>query len=440
MEIKVSQLRDALELAKPAVPRKPTLEVLKNVMVKDGKLMATDLESMVIVDMPEADGGFLLPYREVLEMLKYVPGYDSLEIKAEKKMVILSWPDGEANYPTAEVDDFPPIPGFEPRDEADIDGDAFIAALNSALPYAATKEDRPVLTGVTVLFGGPVEVAAGDGFRMAHIVLPFQFPAEYTTIIPAGAVKTLAHVMAKTPRPGPRGDDLVDIVLAKRQLHVGLDGKQGLMFTVSPTVSVLVKLIEGNPPDWLRLIPREEPAFRVQFLSREMETAARRVRDVANQGGGIIRIEFNDENAIISARSDDRKVSATVRFLEVQGAPNRVALNVHYLMDYLGDKGSIVTMSGMGDSSPISFQHSNSPRVIVMPMMVDWGKPLPGEETAEAAPDTPAEEIPEEPSPEVTDEEEEIPEAIEENAPEASVEEEPEAPKPKKRRGKKSEG
>jgi len=89
------------------------------------------------------------------------------------------------------------------------------------------------------------------------------------------------------------------------------------VFTVSPGVSVLVKLIEGTPPDWIKLIPREEPVLKARFLAREMETAARRVRDVANQVSGIVRFEFSDGEATVSAIADDRDVSARVHVLDV---------------------------------------------------------------------------------------------------------------------------
>jgi len=39
MEIRVATLREVLGILKPAVPRKPTLTILNNVLVKDGQLM-----------------------------------------------------------------------------------------------------------------------------------------------------------------------------------------------------------------------------------------------------------------------------------------------------------------------------------------------------------------------------------------------------------------
>jgi len=399
MEIRVEQLRNALGIVKPAVPRKTSLDILKNVLVKDGQLMATDLESMVIIDMPEADESFLLPYAEVLKMLKYVPGYEKLAIHAKRGKLLLSWSDGEGSYPTQDLKDFPLIPDFEVKDEADIDGDTFIPALSSALPYVATGSDRPVLSGITVQFGGPIEISAGDGFRMAHIVLPIQFPAEYTTILPAAAVTTLVHVMAKTPRTPPHGENLVEIVLAKRQIRVALDGKRGLRVGFGSGFSVIVKLVEGNPPAWLKLIPKDEPILKAQLFARELETAVRRVSDVASQNNGIVRLQFQDGAGKVSARADGREVSAKISVLDMQGAPNRLALNVGYLTEYLSDKDGIVTLSWTGGKAPASFQHPKSPKVLIMPMEAKWDEPLPSAqaepEAAAASPEAPAETAPE---------------------------------------------
>jgi len=399
MKIRVEQLRNALGILKPAVPRKTTLPILKNVLVKDGQLMATDLESMVIINMPEVVEPFLLPYAEVLKMLKYVPGYEKLQMHPEKGKLTLAWSDGEGSYPTGNVKNFPAIPDFKVKDEADVDGDTFIPALSSALPYVATEESRPVLTGVTVQFGRPIEISAGDGFRMAHIVLPFEFPAEYTTIIPAAAIETLIHVMAKTPRTPPKGENLTEILTAKRQLHVALDGKTGLRVGFSPSVSVIVKLIEGSPPAWLKLFPKDEPVLKAQFFSKELETAVRRVGDVASQNNGIVRLQFDDGACRVSAKADEREVAAKISVLDLVGAPNRIALNIGYLTEYLKDKDGIVTMLWTGGSAPASFQHSKSPKVLIMPMQAAWDDPpTPGQaesEVAAASPEAPAEAAPE---------------------------------------------
>ena len=377
MEIRVATLREVLGILKPAVPRKPTLTILQNVLVKEGQLMATDMDSMVIMNVPEADETFLLPYADVLKMIQYVPGHDYLKMSAKRGKLTLLWPEGNATFPSQNVEEFPPIPEFEVKAEATLDGDTFMPALNSALPYVATGTDRPVLNGVTVLFGEPIEVAAGDGFRLAHIVLPLKFPEEHVTVLPSGSVSTLMHVWDKTPRTPPRGDSLVPIVMSKRQIQIALGGDRGLRAVCGPTASVIIKLVQGNPPAWLKLIPKDEPVLQVQLFAREFDTAVRRVSNVAHQGSGVVRLQFNDGGATVSAKYDVHEISANIAVLDGKGMPNRVGLNIRYLTDYLRDKDGILTLSWTGESAPVTFQHSKSPKVLIMPMEVEWGDKQP---------------------------------------------------------------
>ena len=400
MKMQVTRLRETLELLKTAVPRKPTLDILKNVRVKDGQLMATNLDSMVIVDVPEAaEESFLLPYEEVLKMLRYVTGYDYVDMQGKRGKLTISSSGGDATYPSSSVDEFPEIPDFEVKDEADVDGDILIPAMEAALPYAATETERPVLRGVTVLFGGPIEVSAGDGFRMAHIILPLEYPTEYTTILPPEAVKTLVHLMAKTPRTPAPGEALVSKMLARRQLQIAMDGKRGMRVRFSPTVSSIVKLVDGQPPSWLKLIPKDEPVIKGLIFARELQTAVKRVSDVAHNGSGIVRLEFEDGSARISAKDDGSEVSSKVSCLELEGAPNRFALNVKYLTEYLGDKDSIVTFAWTGQTAPVMFQHPKSPRVLIMPMEAKWEKEPPAEpQTPAPEPAAHDEQVPEKPA------------------------------------------
>ncbi len=382
MEIQVAKLREALGILKPAVPRKPTLDILKNVLVKEGKVVATDLDSMVVINLPEAaDESFVFPYDDVLQMLQYVPGHDYLKMDAKRGKLTLSWSEGSATYPTKSPEEFPPIPDFEVKAEAAVDSDTLIPALVSVLPYVATGGNQPVLNGVTVVFGEPIEISAGDGYRLAHIVLPLLFPGEFITIIPRVSVSTLTHVWEKTPRTPSQADALMPIILAKRQIQVALDGKGHMRMVFGSVASVIIKLVEGQPPAWLKLIPKEEPVLKAIIFAREFETAVRRVSKVASQNNGIVRLQFNDSAVRVSAKADGQEVTATITALDITGTPNRFALNVRDLTSYLKDKSGIVSMSWTGNNAPVAFEHSNSPKVLIMPMAADWGNEQPKAET-----------------------------------------------------------
>lgn len=421
MEIRVATLREVLGILKPAVPRKPTLAILNNVLVKEGRVMATDMESMVILNVPEAVDTFLLPYNDVLKMIQYVPGHEYLQMSTKRGKLMLSWTDGNATFPSNAVDEYPAIPEFEVKVEASIDGDSFIPALDSALPYAAHSADRPVLNGVTVILGEPIEVAAGDGFRLAHIVLPMKYPEEHVLIMPAGSISTVMHVWKQTPRTPPQGDSLVPIVLAKRQVQIALDNNRGMRLGLGPKASVIVKLVQGNPPAWLKLIPKDEPVLKVQLFAREFETAVRRVSNVAYQGSGIVRLIFADDGCTVAAKADVNEISAKIAVLDAQGTPNRVGMGVGYLSNYLKDKDGILTLTWTGETAPVAFQHGKSPKVLIMPMTVEWGDKKP-EAKAEPEPE-------EKPEPEAE---------VVIKAEKTEEEPAPETSKPRKQRGEKA--
>ncbi len=371
MDIQVSKMRELLELFKPVIPKKSALKVTAFVCVREGKAIATDLETMVIAALPEAvdEKPMLLPLAPILEMLKHTPGTDMLQITTEDKKVKLTWPGGNASYPTEAPEEFPiPSPDIKVRAEADIDGDTLIPALLTALPYAAAEESRPTLCGVAVTLGSPIEVASADGFRLSHQVFGLSFPLEEKIIIPPGAVKILGHVFAKTPREPSTADTLVKAITARRQLHIALiDGKIKVDFG---PYSVLIRLIEGKFPEVFQLIPKGEPILQSQVFAPQFEAALRRVKDVAKSGSGMVRLDFANGAVTISAKGDDKDIRATLDTLNTKGEPQSVGLDVKYLLEYFSKKEGIVVISRHSEGGSVSFQYQKTPKVLIMPMHI----------------------------------------------------------------------
>lgn len=373
MDIQVARFREVLTLLKPAVARKATIESLKYVMLKDGQAVATNLETMVILPVPEVDLTSLAPFNEVAKFLQFTPGGEMLHIEGKDGELSLSWAEGSATFPVVGTDTFPDVPDFVPKVEETLNSDVLIPALVAVLPYVATETSRPVLAGVTLILGDPIEVAAGDGFRMADQVLPLAFSKNFTTILPANSVSVLKHLWEKTPRTPPPSDDLLPVIMAKKYVRVGHDGKQGLRFQFEHNTTAIIKLVSGKPPDWLKLVPKGEPILTVQALAMDLELAVRRVGAVALLGNGIVRLAFEDGSATVSAKADGQDVQNSFTTLDSKGAPNRVALNVSYLLDYLSGKQGIVSLSWTGGTSPVSLSTRNEPRVLIMPMQPkDW--------------------------------------------------------------------
>lgn len=368
MEIQVAKLRGALEKLKPVIIKKPTLEALKYVRLGEGKMVATDMETMIIVPMPEADSECLLPFNDVYDMLKYIQGSDVMHITAEEEKANMVWSDGKSSFPTKPFKDFPEVPDFKPPAEAPVDIDNFMQVMNEVSYYSATDSSRLVLNGVTVILGEKIILAAGDGFRSAYKETDLKFPEEGTLIVPLGAVSVLNHLYAKTPRNPPLADSLVKIITAKKIALVGFDDKNHLQFKYSDNTIALIKCIDGQSPDFAKLYPKDEPTCQVSLMGADMRVALNRITHAAATDNGAAHILFEDNTAILSSGKDEQVIESTIKTHAAVGTPNQVSLHMKYLREYFKDRDHLVTISWVSKGSPVSFQHRKDPRILIMPM------------------------------------------------------------------------
>ena len=88
----------------------------------------------------------------------------------------------------------------------------------------------------------------------------------------------------------------------------------------------------------------------------------------------------------VSARGGDQEISSTIDTVHTQGEATRIAINQKYVLGYLNGKQGIITFSKYTESGPAVFEDQQSPRMIVMPMVVAWGdEPAAAKEEPEAA-------------------------------------------------------
>jgi DNA polymerase-3 subunit beta len=397
MEIQVQRLRDALGLLEGLTSPKAKTDggksakgrgtksgkssspfpVLSNILLRDGKAIATDLETAVTVDLPEATGECLLPFDRTIKLLKYVNGNDELKIEAGKRTVALSWSEGKATLETESIEDYPQIPAIEPVIRCSLLGDMLVPNLLSMLDYCATESSRPVLAGVSLFLGEPLEIAAGDGYRMAYKTLALSLPPAEgikTVVIPSRAVTILGHVWSKAPRPPVTEGSIADLVATKGKIE--LETSHTLLRVHFGVVSLITRTVAGTPPSFKSLIPADPPC-RVQFYAPDFEVLLRRLMGTAKDGNGAVRMAWAEGSMALS--TEDRGASNIEVSMPAQAlnGAGRIAINMRYLQEYVKGKSGLVTMGITTVTGPALFRHGSSPLVVIMPMNVSW----PGGET-----------------------------------------------------------
>lgn len=372
MEIQVGTLREALNLIKPVILRKPTLEVVKNVLLDEGRVIGSDLTQMVAVDLPEADRRCLLPHSQVLDLLSNVPGSKTITVEQKEKKVKLDWGIGEAEFDVQYVDEYPDMPKFNATVEGSVDGDALIKALVSVVPFCSNEDSRVALTGVAMhIKEDEVVVVGADGFRLGYLKLPIVLPAQETVIIPVPSIKTLQSLWKVSAGVPTGGDTLISHIIGKRLLYLSLNS--GYLSTRFGKILMVSKLIEGSPPDYATVLPKEEDmSLTVRFYSTDLDRALQGAKQVSRDNGNIIRLEWDENTLTVAARCQETgQIKAKVP-IETEGGGGRIGMNIAYLLNYLKDKDGFVTMKAQNESSPLQFSYGQTPIVVMMPMFVKW--------------------------------------------------------------------
>ena len=211
-------------------------------------------------------------------------------------------------------------------------------------------------------------VAAADGFRMTYQTLPMSFPIEATAIIPTGSIRVLAHLWEKLPPAPPSAGSLIEQVTARRQLWLAI--REDRLRAAFGRAVVVVQLIKGTPPDYVRLIP-QEVSQEVRLFAPDLEGAVQRVKNIAKDGSGAVRLSWTENSLTVAARGED-KGEATAEVPVQATEPGRIAVNVVYFLDYLKGRDGVITMGVRGPQDPVLFRHRTSPLVLIMPMQVQW--------------------------------------------------------------------
>ena len=439
MEIQVERLRQALELVSSAIPKgKVTLPITTSVLFKEGKLTATNLELWVSVDVSQLQTGrtgFVLPHRALTEALKFIPGRQTLTITSDRQRVLLESAGSRTTLIKPGLPrDFPPMPqpaGSMGADGFVVDGDRLVQGLLSVLPYVATKDTRPVLTGVAMKLGQDLELVAADGFRLAIEQPGIPLTGNGTghmAIVPGPTVHALGLLWKKGDKPpdldaaraaGQTANsgsiEIANLAVARRNLRMVEDGGH-ISFSFG-SIRLTSQLLQGQFPHYQDLVPETAGGRRVSVSADELARVVNQVAEIAGAGSNMARLRWSGGHLTVSAQASDVGETEATIPAHVEGGEGEIAFNLRYLRDYLRGKTHVVTISTVpGDpdqvrGKPGVFTHRGGPMIIMMPMFAapseSSSEPFDSaqESPVEPTPETPTESATEEPAPATDDNE-----------------------------------
>lgn len=343
MKLQVTQenLNKALNSVCRVATSRGTLPILSNVLLKTIgnrlSIAATNLDIAIthfIGSKVEKEGAITVPARLMQDFISSLPsGVINLSLEDNKLHVSTDKYESTINGVAAE--EYPVMPAIGSGQSLLIDAKTLKTGLQQVVPAASSDESRPVLTSVFMhTFEGKLFLVATDSYRLAEKAL-VKSKEVLSMLIPAGALQDLLRIL---------GD-------AEGNIELIHDDQQAL-FRVGD-VELVTRQIEGNYPDYRKLIPNKFE-FSATLKKAEFTNIAKVSSLFARESAGSITIHLEKKDQQVSIRSVASQLGENVASASAEvSADGVITLNSRYVLDALQSlNGEAVAFSFNGKLEP----------------------------------------------------------------------------------------
>lgn len=368
MEFRIAadELRKALHRAQGIVERKTTMPILANVLVNATKsgvtVTAFDLDIGIVSDHPAEvvkTGAVTLSARYVFDIVQNLPEAQLTLKKLPNNYAEIS--SGAAHYKIVGMapEEFPKLPKEESAPLVKTTGTTLLEMVRKTSFAISTDETRYILNGVFFepKDGGRVRMVATDGHRLALIEreLAGDFKLKHGVIIPRKGLMELKRLLEEAP---------------EAECSLGFAENSALF--KKPGLSMVMRLIDGQFPEYQRVIPKEgEKQVKVDRL-RLLESL-KRIALLSADKSSAVKLSLDEGRLRITANNPDLGEAKDDIEVGYKGAAITIGFNARYLMDVLGVLESEQVALELGDEHSPGVLHSPGDKAftaVVMPMRV----------------------------------------------------------------------
>lgn len=329
MKLQVTQenLNKALSNVARVANSRSTLPILSNLLLKTVNnrlsIAATNLDIAItqyIGAKVSEEGITTIPARLLQEFVSSLPA-GTINLELDEHKLHISTDQYQSIINGVPADDYPVMPAIAKGTTWKVAADKLKKALQQVVLAASSDESRPLLTGVYFHTSeGNLYIAATDSYRLAEKDLGGN-KQDINLLIPAGAMQDLLRII---------GDSNEEVTITHDD--------QQVLFKIED-VELVARLIEGNYPDYKKLIPSNFTT--VAELKRSEMTNITKVSSLfARESAGSVTIKVDEEAKTVSIHSiasqlGENTASANA---EVKGS-GEITLNSRYLLDALNVLG-----------------------------------------------------------------------------------------------------
>jgi len=363
--MKFSILQQDLWPALQAVSRscgmRSQLPVLGNILLQTDKgrlkLAATNLEIGVVKTLKAEvieDGEVTVPAKILVETVVNLPG-EELNFSANSTQLEISSTSFSSTFNGIPAVEFPTIP-LSGKQTIIVNPNIFKTSLPQITFAAAVDDGRPILTGIlTEIKDKKLQLIATDGYRLAHKIIPIEEESDFKALIPRKTFEEIIRLLSEEET------DKVEVVIS--------EDKNQVIFIFANT-QLSSRLIEGQFPNWERIIPKEVKA-RIIVERVTLLKAVKLASVFARSDANIIKLENKPGKIVLSSQAKELGSQTKEIDAQTEGEEIIIAFNAKFLQDALSAFNSsqlIMELSGNLSAAVIKPMGEEGLQYIVMPV------------------------------------------------------------------------
>lgn len=358
-----NDLHHGVQTVSRAVAGRSSLPILNNVLIKteDGKLrlMSFDLEMGIECTIPatiEESGSLTVPARVIGEFLATLPELDIVLSVDDQNAVNVKCEKSDYTIYGLPSEEFPALPEVPDEHSFEITQAALRDMIKQAIIAVSPDESRAILTGILLqLQGDEIRLVGSDGHRLAlRTSQVANASGEAMAIVPGRALSEVGRMLDDE-------DTSVSVAISENQIKFDVEG-----------VSVVSRLIEGQFPNYERIIPQETEK-KLTMPTEMLLSAVRRASIVARENANRVVLRTESDRMTVTAESGD--VGKAYDEIEIvkEGEDIEIAFNAKYLLEYLSvvdTEGIAMELSGPLNAGLIKQVGKDDYLYVVMPMQI----------------------------------------------------------------------
>lgn len=366
MEVRIPKrtLAEGLGILERVIPSRSSNPILTYLPIELGNkglvIKGTNGEIDLEVHLPaetQGEGHVLVPAQPFFQIVRSLPGeLVEMVIKNVSSTgggMELSSANFRTQLSTANTEGYPEL-SFLSQSEERLPAAKLAQAITQVRYAASTEEYRAIFRGVQLeLSPKGLRAVASDGFRLSRYDLPMHLVSSRKFVIPAKSADEIVRVFKDT------------------EGEVSLGVGEGSLTLIGEAVRMSVKLMEGEFPDYGRVIPQSF-ILEATLSAERLRESLKRVAVLSDRNNHRVDLLFAQDRLEMVSEGDygqGREEIALEAALEPQ---LMVAFNAQYLIDALSPIEGTVRLKLSGPTSPSVVESVEDPGylAVVVPLRV----------------------------------------------------------------------